>query len=64
MHTSPSDVAVALATSRHRGEGILGVVISLLGSLVRTDRRPMIVRTMARTIARRARSDAPALPAS
>jgi hypothetical protein len=44
MQKSPPDVAVTLAKFLHGGEGILGVVTSLAGSLVLTDRRLVIVR--------------------
>jgi len=44
MHRLPTDVATSLGSFLQKGEGILGVVTSLAGSLVLTDRRVVIVR--------------------
>jgi hypothetical protein len=44
MHRLPTDVALSLGEFLESGEGILGVVTSLAGSLVLTDRRVVIVR--------------------
>ena len=44
MHRLPPDVALSLGKFLHTGEGILGVVTSLAGSLVLTDERLVIVR--------------------
>ena len=44
MHRLPPDVAMTLGKVLHTGEGILGVVTSLAGSLVLTDQRLVIVR--------------------
>jgi len=44
MHRLPTDVAKSLGDFLQTDEGILGVVTSLAGSLVLTDRRVVIVR--------------------
>jgi hypothetical protein len=44
MHRLPTDVAESLGDFLETDEGILGVVTSLAGSLVLTDRRVVIVR--------------------
>jgi hypothetical protein len=44
MHRLPTDVALSLGEFLENNEGILGVVTSLAGSLVLTDRRVVIVR--------------------
>jgi hypothetical protein len=44
MHRLPTDVATSLHGYFETDEGILGVVTSLAGSLILTDRRVVIVR--------------------
>ena len=44
MHRLPADVAAPLHDFLEAGEGILGVLTSLAGSLVLTDQRVVIVR--------------------
>ena len=44
MHRLPIDVATSLRSFLQTGEGVLGSVTSLAGSLVLTDRRVVIVR--------------------